>query len=392
MIVAFAGPSLPPSVRAGVDGVVWAPPAAQGDVFRASQNQPDAIVLIDGYFSWTPAVWHKEILWALDRGVRVYGASSMGALRAAELHPFGMQGVGEIFAAFASGELEDDDEVALVHAGAEDDYAPFSLPMVNIRASLQQAAEEGVVDAPQAQAWIGRAKALFYPERTWANIVAEIPDASAAARLSAWLAVGNEVDLKRADALAALQAALKATTAEGGRAAVQGDFHFEHTALWDALVERAAPQTLGSEVEGAVKTLSRDLIRQALDPDSAAIEERAVLRFLVADRAEVSTLDVDEIRLEAEIVAFRRRIGLQDAAGLQTWLEANDLTPRSFLALMYRNALTTEFLDRARTAATPHLLDEIRTRDVYPRAKARVAKARVAEAGVAEAAGEGWRA
>ena len=43
----------------------------------------------------------------------------MGALRAAELHAFGMRGVGRIFEAFRDGELEDDDEVAVVHGPAE---------------------------------------------------------------------------------------------------------------------------------------------------------------------------------------------------------------------------------------------------------------------------------
>ena len=32
-----------------------------------------------------------EVLYALANGVRVFGASSMGALRAAELHAFGME-------------------------------------------------------------------------------------------------------------------------------------------------------------------------------------------------------------------------------------------------------------------------------------------------------------
>jgi hypothetical protein len=45
-------------------------------------------------FDSTPAVLHKEILWAMDRGVGVSGAASMGALRAAELHWYGMVGVG----------------------------------------------------------------------------------------------------------------------------------------------------------------------------------------------------------------------------------------------------------------------------------------------------------
>jgi hypothetical protein len=39
----------------------------------------------------------------------------MGALRAAELHTFGMVGVGRVFEGYRDGVYEDDDEVAVVH-------------------------------------------------------------------------------------------------------------------------------------------------------------------------------------------------------------------------------------------------------------------------------------
>jgi len=75
-------------------------------VLRALVDRPRVIGIVDGYFERVPAVWHKEILWAMSRGVHVLGAASMGALRAAELHPFGMVGVGAIFEGFRDGELD----------------------------------------------------------------------------------------------------------------------------------------------------------------------------------------------------------------------------------------------------------------------------------------------
>ena len=79
-------------------------------------------------------------------GIAVFGASSMGALRAAELHEFGMVGVGQIFEMFRDGVLEDDDEVALQHGPEELNYLPVSEPLVNIRATLKHAFEEGVIE------------------------------------------------------------------------------------------------------------------------------------------------------------------------------------------------------------------------------------------------------
>ncbi len=117
--VVFVGPTLDTKDLAAAAEFIALPPVSQGDVYRAARRRPSAIGIIDGYFSGAPSVWHKEILWAMSEGVPVFGSASMGALRAAELHVFGMRGVGKIFEAFRDGALEDDDEVAVVHGPAE---------------------------------------------------------------------------------------------------------------------------------------------------------------------------------------------------------------------------------------------------------------------------------
>src|SRR5262245_14346113 len=109
--VVFLGPSLPLGPAGAILDATSQAPVRQGDVLRVLAQKPDAIGIVDGFFERVPSVWHKEILLALSRGVRVYGAASMGALRAAELHAYGMIGVGQIFEQFKSGFLEDDDEV-----------------------------------------------------------------------------------------------------------------------------------------------------------------------------------------------------------------------------------------------------------------------------------------
>src|SRR5262249_15624446 len=115
--ILFVGPTLTGRDLALPEGFVVLPPAEQGDIFRATRDlRPTAIGLIDGYFDGAPAVWHKEILWAMAGGVAIYGSASMGALRAAELCSLGMIGVGRIFEAYRDGLLDADDEVALLHA------------------------------------------------------------------------------------------------------------------------------------------------------------------------------------------------------------------------------------------------------------------------------------
>lgn len=168
--VLFLGPSLRGLHRRPPARIDLRPPAAQGDLLRAVHAGRRLIGLVDGVFGHEPAVWHKEILAALEAGARVLGAASMGALRAAELHPFGMEGVGTIFAAYRDGLLEADDEVALLHGPAELGWPALSEPMVNLRATLARLARLGVVGHGEAARVARVLAARFYPERTRAAL------------------------------------------------------------------------------------------------------------------------------------------------------------------------------------------------------------------------------
>src|SRR5262249_33855236 len=113
----FAGPTLAAgdiyAACADLDAHVRVlPPIQQGDLLQLMYDWPDVLGVIDGYFCYVPAVLHKEILIALERGIRILGAASLGALRAAELDSFGMEGVGEIYRMYKTGQIDGDDEVA----------------------------------------------------------------------------------------------------------------------------------------------------------------------------------------------------------------------------------------------------------------------------------------
>ena len=143
----------------------------------------------------------------MAEGVHVFGSASMGTLRAAELHDFGMRGVGRIFEWYRDGTLEDDDEVAVLHGPKETGYLVLSEPMVNIRATLEKAIEQRVISPDTRQALEALAKSLFYQQRSWEALF-DHPDAKtlpAAERiaLQAWLPQGR-IDVKREDALAML--------------------------------------------------------------------------------------------------------------------------------------------------------------------------------------------
>ena len=132
-LVVFLGPSLPAAKARRIAPCRVLPPARAGDVLAVLPERPLAIALVDGLFDTTPSVWHHEILLALDAGVAVFGAASMGALRAAELAAHGVVGVGRIFRWVRDGVIDDDAEVALLHGDAEHGYRPLTLPLANVR-------------------------------------------------------------------------------------------------------------------------------------------------------------------------------------------------------------------------------------------------------------------
>src|SRR5688572_11284260 len=170
-IYIFTGPTLSREAVCAELDAHCLPPVSQGDVYRVGLKRPRAIGIIDGYFDRVPAVWHKEILWAMAQGIHVFGSASMGALRAAELVSFGMEGVGAIFEAYRDGVLEADDEVAVVHGPPEAGYRPMSEAMVNIRRTLADAQAAAIVSAATGAALECIARALHYTDRSYAQLL-----------------------------------------------------------------------------------------------------------------------------------------------------------------------------------------------------------------------------
>jgi hypothetical protein len=237
-IFVFIGPSITQDDARQELEATYLPPVSEGDIIRlATAEKPRAIGIIDGYFENVPSVWHKEILFAMKRGIHVFGAASMGALRAAELHPFGMEGVGAVFEAYRDGRIEDDDEVAVIHGPAELGYPALSEAMVNIRRTLSDALTAEVIGQSTYERMEELAKALPYKDRSYGNLLSLAReyglDPQELEAFSFWLPAGR-ADQKREDAIQLLRTIRHRMKAEGGPKAVR--FHFEHTTLWERAV------------------------------------------------------------------------------------------------------------------------------------------------------------
>lgn len=338
MIAVFLGPTLAAAEAKRIADGLYLGPVSQGDVYRVSRQRPDAIAIVDGYFDRVPAVWHKEILWALASGIRVFGSSSMGALRAAELERFGMVGVGRIFESFRSGELEDDDEVALVHAAAEDGYRPLSEAMVNVRATLRAAEQAGVL-APAYRPALERAmKALHYADRRYPTMLAIAATEHLAPRheldaLAEWLPSGR-VDQKAEDAIVMLRRVTQVLATGEPIAPVRfAGTEFAYTAVFDEL-RRTAGAFGPNETHPAPVFTPSVLDEARLAPDWERFYWHGLSRSLALDEAERLGIEVNEEHLFEAIVEFRRRRNLLEPADLEAWLAANELTHAEFIRLM----------------------------------------------------------
>ncbi|GIW10527.1 MAG: hypothetical protein KatS3mg061_1584 [Dehalococcoidia bacterium] len=134
------------------------------------RQRPATIALIDGFFRAGPAVWYKESLWALATGAPVFGAASIGTLRAVKLEPFGMVGVGWVFRAFRNSVLTADDEMAVAHSLAErtnpvpftdelfltQTFARFQGPLLRLQLSAEAWAQLAQAFDPTSEAYLFR--------------------------------------------------------------------------------------------------------------------------------------------------------------------------------------------------------------------------------------------
>jgi ribosomal protein S12 methylthiotransferase accessory factor len=211
-------------------------PIRRGDL---QDVEPDRVVgIVDGVFEQDLAVSPTEIRQAIGRGVRIFGSSSMGALRASEVPE--MVGVGRVYEMYARAEILRDDEVALLF----DPGTGRSLtePLVNVRYSLRRLVESGSLSAEAGAKILAAAEGLYYKDRSVRHILrtAGVPDEevpSLAAALKTY-------DLKSEDAHQLLQLlrtadpeagspAASPAAAQAGEAAGSGPVDAGAALLWE---------------------------------------------------------------------------------------------------------------------------------------------------------------
>lgn len=362
----FLGPTLPVADARKELNAVYLPPITQGDLTRLAWQEPDAVGIIDGCFERMPAVWHKEILWAMERGIHVFGAASMGALRAAELSPFGMEGVGRVFEQYQSGALEDDDDVAVAHAGADEGYRRLSEAMVDVRATVFRAVEEGVLPEDIGTALEVIAKRLFYPERIYPSIVATARsqglNADALDAFARWVPSGA-VELKRQDAISLLR--VMRSRSEAGWHAKRVDYITERTSSWERVLDGTQWGPLRA-LEGVESASEKIMDELRLDPPRYQdVLRGALLRYFVVREAAEADTAVGAGELRAAANDFRSARRLDRATDLEHWLCENRLTRHQFVDLVREELLLDRATRGLRAPMMLHMFNHLRATGAF---------------------------
>ncbi|MBR1153714.1 TfuA-like protein [Bradyrhizobium sp. JYMT SZCCT0428] len=334
----FLGPSLPIAAAEKILPADYFPPAARGDIYRIVASGVTTIVLVDGVFHGTQSVWQREILDALGEGIEVFGASSMGALRAAELNLFGMVGHGTIFEWYKDGLIDGDDEVALLHGPKELEFCALSEPLVNIRRTLQNAVHEQCMTDDQARQLLDYTKRTYYPERSYRHLLT-------CPALQSWPDRGDieqyvltrAIDQKTLDTIGVLRRCAERQKVSKPAAVMLEEPRYD---IWR--LERLC--LTGFSCGSAIFSGSYVLCEAAKEPLLVA-EMQAVLsgRAFVMDLARRKQLSIPNHLLE---FYTRRWEETLDITPGPDWLRANGLTQLSYRRLLAQHFLIDWLVDQ----------------------------------------------
>ncbi|MDP7726333.1 TfuA-like protein [Mycobacterium sp. TY814] len=395
-IVVTAGPTIATEdIHAVIPHAEVVPPISFGDALRYGLAPGDTLLIVDGLFFQSASVRHKELLTLMDDGVRVVGSSSMGALRAAELHPFGMEGYGWVFEGYRDGIIDADDEVGMVHGDPEDGYPVFVDALVNIRQTVAQAVTTGVLTAATGDQLIDTARRTPFTQRTWNRLLesADVPERAVLAKQLKSM----RIDIKHADAVLALQEVIRGPRYVAVRPGPPPTVWSER---WR---QRWAPPTPVEVTPGGddvVDILDIDVLsllsvcatdRWAYRP---ALEQVAAWYWnltnpgdegSVRDRAAraVAGIGVDDYERALETIAHRYAVasGIIDASGFPEHVRAHWLTDEEMqkfaddpVAVSARLTTRTLFFTRS-LPAIQHFLELLRTDPRLPDWRAMAAQA-----------------
>lgn len=304
----FLGPSLSHErAKAILPTADFRPPIKRGDLTTVSSGS--FVGIIDGVFDQSLAISPGEIRDSIANGVRVYGAASIGALRAAEVPA--VIGVGHVYEMYRRGVIDRDDEVAVMLR--PDTFEALTEPLVNVRFAVERLVQAGTLNRADGEAIMRAGSSLHFTERSYRAIL----DASTLARnhdVDDIIALLRTFNLKADDAQLLLET-IAGAIHQAGKASVSGganrQYPIMHHSRVNARESSAAPILIwesGDTVQFA------DLVRflkltGAFEIYAAkAISQLALVSSTSPPAAEMPVLDPGQLQSSAQSLLDRARV------------------------------------------------------------------------------------
>jgi hypothetical protein len=146
-------------------------PIKRSDLLADIAERVNIVGIIDGEFQQSFAVSPTNIRDALRHGLKIYGSSSMGAMRAAELDCCGMIGCGKIYETIKATPYFKDDHLGQVfNPGTYASHVAF----VDLALGLEQLYRDGSVTSKDMRTLRRHYEALHFSERSMAELKARL--------------------------------------------------------------------------------------------------------------------------------------------------------------------------------------------------------------------------
>ena len=144
---------------------VFSGPIKRRDIIQDIKNGFQVIGIIDGEFLQNLAVSPSEISDAIRCGLKVYGSSSMGAMRAVELNKYGMIGCGRIFEYIHAQAYFKDDQLGQLFFG---ENSPIqTLPFLDLKLGIDDLCQLKKLTKQEAALIIREYERLHFSERSF---------------------------------------------------------------------------------------------------------------------------------------------------------------------------------------------------------------------------------
>lgn len=164
------------TVQSIIPTAMVCPPIKRCDLLKDIDEHYDIVGIIDGEFYNALATTPAEVIDALRCGIKVYGSSSIGALRAVECQEYGMIGVGEIFKHISNLDFFRDDFLAQGYSDAsrQNEKIFKTTTYIDLYYILKSLKDAGIITVAEKEQIIEYFAGIYFPNRTESHLTSII--------------------------------------------------------------------------------------------------------------------------------------------------------------------------------------------------------------------------